>query len=200
MVAPRSESFDQRFLRKQLVACDHLFEQLRGSSALVFTGGCFPRPESASRTRSRLPCQRALFPRVPERILPSSFRRYGATPCPGFRLSASPVHRLDAARNQNAGRKGRSPRGCRRSPRLRSKMVSGRIDAHFENHLWPCWHLGPEGRCTLKQCGPKRGTIQQTRQSGEPRACSGRLRPSRVPWPAVVGGFEDSWRPATGAR
>ncbi len=35
-------------------------------------------------------------------------------------------------------------RSRRRSPRLRSKMVSGRIDAHFENHLWPCWHLGPE--------------------------------------------------------
>lgn len=61
-------------------------------------------------------------------------------------------------------------------------------------------HLGPEGRCPRTGAVPTVVQFSKQRQSGEPRACSGRLRPSRVSWPTVVGGFEDSRRPATGAR
>lgn len=41
---------------------------------------------------------------------------------------------------------------------------------------------------------------QKQGQSAQPRACSGRQRHVHLRWPARVDGFEERWRPATGAR
>ena len=156
-------------------------------SAFVPTDRCFPRPEGESHTRGRLPCSRSRFQRLPERMLPLTSGDVGQRRFLVFRLFVSPCLQVgNAARNQTLGRRGPSPKGCRRSPGLRSKAVSGRIDAHLENHLWPSRHLDPEGYCPRPGAVPSVVQFSKQGQSGEPRACSGRLRPSRVSWPASL--------------
>src|SRR5262245_49849125 len=160
----------------------------------------FPCPAGESHTRSPLALPEVSLPEGAREDLAFEFRRCGATRVLAFKASVSRDHRLERRTEPGCLSKGRSPRGCRRSPGLRSKAVSGKIDTHFENHLWPSRHLDPEGRCPRSSAVPTVVQFSKQRQSGDPRACSGRLWPSRVSWPAVVGGFEDSRRPATGAR
>jgi len=162
------------------VVCDHLFEQPRGGLNVRPTDGGFPRPE-VSPTRAAACPAGGLSARGYRRNVAFELRRFGATPvlpsgCP-FPVPTG----WNAARNQTVGRRALSPRGCRRSPGLRSKAVSGRIDTHFENHLWSSQHLGPEGRCPRSD--PVPGVVQFSKQG---RPANQRLQRTPEAFSSVV--------------
>ena len=144
-------------LREPLVACDHLLERLRGSSAFVPTGGCFPCPEGEPQPRSRFALPEVSLPEDARGDLAFELRRWGATPCPGLQTVRFPYPQV--------GR--RTEPDCRSRGSF-SQTLPEESGASLEDHLWLSRHLGPEGRCP--RSGPAPGVVQlsKQRQAGEP--------------------------------
>lgn len=122
----------------------------------------FPRPEGELHTRSRLPCQRSRSPRMPEGISPSNSGDVGNTvsqpsDCPfpvaaGWNAARNPAACRRVVLPEVAGGVGASLEGGERQNRYSLREPSMAFPASRSRGALPS-----------KQCGPNRGTIQQTK-------------------------------------
>lgn len=205
------------------MACDHLFEQLRSWLSVRLYRQLFPASDGSVPHAQPLALPEVFLPEGVREDLAFEFRQCGATPflssgCPFPRL-----YRLERRTESDCRSKGSF---CPRLPEESGASLEGgeRKDrCSLRKPSMAFLASRSRGCCPLKQRGPKRGTIQQTRAvrrtprlqrtleafsrvvacgrwwlRGQPAACNGRtLR--RQPLGAVHGRFE-AVGPQTGIK